>query len=73
MVLHLQSKVPLTAFGDPLMIRLLFSLSNTLKSNIINIIIGTGVVGMPYAFLKTGLIAGWILLAYVGYLTGKNW
>ena len=27
---------------------------------------------MPYAFLKTGLIAGLILMAYVGYLTGKT-
>eukprot|EP00590_Aulacoseira_subarctica_P010028 CAMPEP_0172420162 /NCGR_PEP_ID=MMETSP1064-20121228/6559_1 /TAXON_ID=202472 /ORGANISM="Aulacoseira subarctica , Strain CCAP 1002/5" /LENGTH=105 /DNA_ID=CAMNT_0013159997 /DNA_START=84 /DNA_END=401 /DNA_ORIENTATION=- len=40
--------------------------------NLAHVIIGAGVVGMPFAFSKTGLIAGLILMAYVGYLTDKS-
>lgn len=41
------------------------------SSNLVNSIVGAGIIGLPYAFRESGLIAGLILLILVGYLTGE--
>ena len=41
-------------------------------SNLINSIVGAGIIGIPYAFREAGLITGLILLVIVSYLTGKH-
>jgi amino acid permease len=40
------------------------------SSNLVNSIVGAGIIGIPYAFKQSGLIAGVILLILVSYLTG---
>jgi len=37
-----------------------------------NSIVGAGIIGIPYALRESGLIAGLLLLALVGYLTDKS-
>ena len=40
------------------------------SSNLVNSIVGAGIIGIPYAFKQSGLIAGVFLLILVSYLTG---
>ena len=40
--------------------------------NLVNSIVGAGIIGMPYAFRQSGLITGIVLLALVGFLTGES-
>ena len=39
--------------------------------NLINSIVGAGIIGIPYAFSQSGLVTGLFLLVLVSYLTGK--
>lgn len=41
-------------------------------SNLVNSIVGAGIIGIPYAFREAGLITGLVLLALVAYMTGKQ-
>lgn len=40
--------------------------------NLINSIVGAGIIGMPYALKQSGIVAGLLLLALVGFLTDKS-
>jgi tetrahydromethanopterin S-methyltransferase subunit F len=40
-------------------------------SNLVNTIVGAGIIGIPYAFRQSGLLVGILLLILVAYLTGK--
>jgi sodium-coupled neutral amino acid transporter 11 len=40
-------------------------------SNLVNAIIGAGIVGIPFAIRETGLVAGCILVVLCAFLTGK--
>ena len=40
------------------------------SSNLVNSIVGAGIIGIPYAFRQSGLIAGLFLLGLVAFLTG---
>jgi hypothetical protein len=42
------------------------------SSNLVNSIVGAGIIGIPYALRESGLIAGVLLLLIVAYCTGKN-
>jgi len=42
------------------------------SSNLVNSIVGAGIIGIPYALKQSGLIAGVFLLILVAYLTGKS-
>jgi sodium-coupled neutral amino acid transporter 11 len=42
------------------------------SSNLVNSIVGAGIIGIPYALKESGLIAGILLLCLVAYCTGKN-
>jgi sodium-coupled neutral amino acid transporter 11 len=41
-------------------------------SNLVNYIVGAGIIGMPYAMKCSGLITGIFLLALVGWMTDKS-
>jgi solute carrier family 38 (sodium-coupled neutral amino acid transporter), member 11 len=41
-------------------------------ANLVNSIVGAGIIGIPYAFRESGLITGILLLLLVSYLTGKQ-
>ena len=41
------------------------------SSNLVNSIVGAGIIGIPYAFKQSGLVAGVLLLIIVAYMTGK--
>jgi len=41
-------------------------------SNFLNSIVGAGIIGIPFAFRHTGLLAGIALLIIVGYLTNVS-
>ena len=41
------------------------------SSNLVNSIVGAGIIGIPYAMKNTGLVVGIILLFAVAYLTGE--
>ena len=41
------------------------------SSNLVNSIVGAGIIGIPYAFKQSGLVAGVLLLILVAYMTGK--
>jgi solute carrier family 38 (sodium-coupled neutral amino acid transporter), member 11 len=41
------------------------------SSNLVNSIVGAGIIGMPYAMKQSGLIAGTLLLLLVGWMTGE--
>ena len=41
------------------------------SSNLVNSIVGAGIIGIPYAFKQSGLVAGVFLLILVAYMTGK--
>ena len=40
-------------------------------SNLVNSIVGAGIIGIPFALKESGLVAGVILLILVSYFTGK--
>lgn len=42
------------------------------SANLINSIVGAGIIGIPYALKESGLVAGIFLLLMVGYLTDKS-
>ena len=39
-------------------------------SNLVNSIVGAGIIGIPYALQQSGLVTGLLLLVLVSYLTG---
>lgn len=41
-------------------------------ANVINAIVGSGIIGIPFAFTETGLIAGIVLLLLVAFCTDKS-
>ncbi len=41
------------------------------SSNLVNSSVGAGIIGIPYAFKQTGLVAGVVLLSLVAYMSGK--
>mmetsp|Transcript_19018 Transcript_19018/g.47078 ORF Transcript_19018/g.47078 Transcript_19018/m.47078 type:complete len:555 (+) Transcript_19018:49-1713(+) len=41
-------------------------------SNLVNSIVGAGIIGIPYALKESGLVAGVILLVFVSYFTDKT-
>lgn len=41
-------------------------------SNLVNYILGAGIIGMPYAMKMSGLVAGFLLLLLVGWMTDKS-
>jgi amino acid permease len=41
-------------------------------SNLVNAVIGAGIVGMPYAIKETGLVAGALLIALCAMMTEKS-
>jgi hypothetical protein len=41
------------------------------SSNLVNSIVGAGIIGIPYAFKQSGLVAGVVLLSLVAYMTGN--
>ncbi len=42
------------------------------SANLVNSIVGAGIIGIPYALRESGVIAGLLLLALVSYLTDKS-
>lgn len=42
------------------------------SANLVNSIVGAGIIGIPFAFRESGLIAGLMLLVLVSYLTDKS-
>jgi Transmembrane amino acid transporter protein len=42
------------------------------SSNLVNSIVGAGIIGIPYALKQSGLVTGVLLLLLVAYLTGKR-
>lgn len=40
-------------------------------SNLVNSIVGAGIIGIPFALKESGLVTGVILLIAVSYFTGK--
>jgi sodium-coupled neutral amino acid transporter 11 len=40
------------------------------SSNLANSIVGAGIIGIPYAFRQSGIVAGVFLLLVVAYCTG---
>lgn len=42
------------------------------SSNLVNSIVGAGIIGIPYAIHNAGLVAGILLLVLVSYLTDKS-
>lgn len=41
------------------------------SSNLVNSIVGAGIIGIPFALRESGLVAGVILLLLVSYFTGE--
>jgi hypothetical protein len=41
-------------------------------SNLVNSIVGAGIIGIPFALQQSGLVSGVILLLLVGYFTDKS-
>lgn len=41
-------------------------------SNLVNSIVGAGIVGIPFAIKEAGFVAGVVLLVLVSYFTGKS-
>ena len=42
------------------------------SANLVNSIVGAGIIGIPYALKQSGLLAGLALLVLVSYLTGES-
>jgi sodium-coupled neutral amino acid transporter 11 len=41
------------------------------QSNLVNSIVGAGIIGIPFALKESGLVAGVLLLFLVSYFTGE--
>lgn len=41
-------------------------------SNLVNSIVGAGIIGIPFALKESGLVAGIFLLLLVSYFTGES-
>ncbi len=41
-------------------------------SNLVNSIVGAGIIGIPFALKESGLVAGVVLLLLVSYFTGES-
>ena len=41
------------------------------SSNLVNSIVGAGIIGIPFAIKEAGFVAGVVLLVSVSYFTGK--
>ena len=41
--------------------------------NLTNAIVGSGIIGIPFAMRESGMVLGMILLTFVSYLTGKHY
>jgi sodium-coupled neutral amino acid transporter 11 len=41
-------------------------------SNLVNSIVGAGIIGIPFALKESGLLAGIVLLVLVSYFTDKS-
>lgn len=41
-------------------------------SNLVNSIVGAGIIGIPFALKESGLVAGIVLLVLVSYFTDKT-
>mmetsp|Transcript_13183 Transcript_13183/g.28605 ORF Transcript_13183/g.28605 Transcript_13183/m.28605 type:complete len:606 (+) Transcript_13183:60-1877(+) len=42
------------------------------SSNLVNSIVGAGIVGIPYAFMNAGIVGGFVLLGLVAFLTDRS-
>ena len=42
------------------------------SANLVNSIVGAGIIGIPYAIAKSGFVIGILLLLLVGYMTDKS-
>jgi sodium-coupled neutral amino acid transporter 11 len=42
------------------------------SSNLVNSIVGAGIIGIPYAMRQSGIVGGVFLLVLVAYLTDKS-
>jgi hypothetical protein len=42
------------------------------SSNLVNSIVGAGIIGIPYALRQSGLVVGLLLIVLVAYLTDKS-
>jgi hypothetical protein len=42
------------------------------SSNLVNSIVGAGIIGIPYAMRQSGIVVGLILIVLVAYLTDKS-
>jgi hypothetical protein len=42
------------------------------SSNLVNSIVGAGIIGIPYAMRQSGIVVGLMLLVLVAYLTDKS-
>jgi hypothetical protein len=42
------------------------------SSNLVNSIVGAGIIGIPYAMRQSGIVVGLMLLMLVAYLTDKS-
>jgi hypothetical protein len=42
------------------------------SSNLVNSIVGAGIIGIPYAMRQSGIVMGLILIVLVAYLTDKS-
>jgi hypothetical protein len=42
------------------------------SSNLVNSIVGAGIIGIPYAMRQSGIVVGIFLLVLVAYLTDKS-
>jgi hypothetical protein len=42
------------------------------SSNLVNSIVGAGIIGIPYAMRQSGIVAGLLLIVLVAYLTDKS-
>jgi hypothetical protein len=42
------------------------------SSNLVNSIVGAGIIGIPYAMRQSGIVVGLVLLVLVAYLTDKS-
>jgi sodium-coupled neutral amino acid transporter 11 len=42
------------------------------SSNLVNSIVGAGIIGIPYAIRQSGIVVGIFLLVLVAYLTDKS-
>jgi hypothetical protein len=41
-------------------------------ANLVNVVVGAGIVGIPYAIRETGLVAGSVMVILVAIMTGRS-